>query len=233
MKRMPLRYNITSWDQLPQCLSNNSRNLKIDVSHFFNNDLLCGLRISVVHRAYGVLFSCMLGASGDLITSSNYYDDVEEPRAFELTPKQILDELYKFGFCIYYEQREHLSPGQIDYLITLKGLHYDKIRVLGVKGVKNGTDVFSTKVVAFNSENHSQWLDNTYRASVICDCKLISELNEMNERIVFVSLLKFIQFFSTHVPSTLMPPYREALLNRQFEESLSKHHRRNSVTEAG
>ena len=165
MKRMPLRYNITSWDQLPQCLSNNSRNLKIDVSHFFNNDLLCGLRISVVHRAYGVLFSCMLGASGDLMTSSNYYDDVEEPRAFELTPKQILDELYKFGFCIYYEQREHLSPGQIDYLITLKGLHYDKIRVLGVKGVKNGTDVFSTKVVAFNSENHSQWLDNTYRAS--------------------------------------------------------------------
>lgn len=165
MKRMPLRYNITSWDQLPQCLSNNSRNLKIDVSHFFNNDLLCGLRISVVHRAYGVLFSCMLGASGDLITSSNYYDDVEEPRAFELTPKQILDELYKFGFCIYYEQREHLSPGQIDYLITLKGLHYDKIRVLGVKDVKNGTDVFSTKVVAFNSENHSQWLDNTYRAS--------------------------------------------------------------------
>lgn len=165
MKRMPLRYNITSWDQLPQCLSNNSRNLKIDVSHFFNNDLLCGLRISVVHRAYGVLFSCVLGASGDLITSSNYYDEVEEPRAFELTPKQILDELYKFGFCIYYEQREHLSPGQIDYLITLKGLHYDKIRVLGVKDVKNGTDVFSTKVVAFNSENHSQWLDNTYRAS--------------------------------------------------------------------
>lgn len=153
----PLQYKISSWRQLPNCLSNNSRELRIHVTDFFNNTELRGFRISLEHTSMGVLFCCVLQARGTLVT------DEDEYGASELTPDEILKELRKYGFLITYEPIKGLSGNLIDYLITLDKLGYDKIRMLNVwHYTSNGSTESVTKIVAFQANPLGNWLNNGY-----------------------------------------------------------------------
>lgn len=161
----PLRYKISSWKQLPKCMSNNDKELRITVTEFVGNFDLCGTRISVVHPRFGVLFSEVLGAYGSYITTlrtSNNYDTT----AFELDTEHILQELRKYGFFIVYHQRDKLPDKMLEYLNTLRSLGFDKIRVLNVYEYDSaGEKDFKWYVVGFKSCAHKYWLNNTYSPS--------------------------------------------------------------------
>ena len=159
MLNMPLRYNISDWHQLAEAKSNNSRNLHIHVSDMIQSDKLTGTRISVCHDNYGVLFACVLEANGSMISKLN------DETTFEFTPKQILAELEKYGFYVTYEPRTHLPGNQITYLITLKDLGFDKLRVLNVWHIENTIKVFRWCVVAFNVKENPKWINNSYAPS--------------------------------------------------------------------
>ena len=155
---LPLRYEISSWYQLTECKSNNSRDLYIKVSKFALNDTtIGGTRITIRHKVYGILFSYMIDAVGSLVTI-----DESTKKSYQISNDSILKELEKFGFLVQFSPREHIYHSQLQYLKTLKGLHFDKIRVLKVrKGTKVGYSI-STHVVAFMIKENPNWLDNQY-----------------------------------------------------------------------
>ena len=155
MVRPPLRYQISSLRQLPKCLSNNSRNLKIEVADFIQNDLLQGLRVSVVHNTLGTLFSYTFHARGRIVSCGKD----------ELSVYQLLHELSRFGFIVDYDPRPHLSGDQLEYLMTLKGMHMDKLRILSVYSVVNGKKHYSSYIVAFNIEQNPKWIQYDYTPS--------------------------------------------------------------------
>lgn len=160
----PLRYKISSWKQLYECKSNNSRHLKIVVGEFVNNEFITGLRIQVVHPEYGVLFSEMLNAHGPCITSLE--NSGSDEIAFQLNADQILQELRKYGFFISYDPRPHLPENQLESLSSLRGLHFDKLRKLVVYETDhNGSTSFKWYIVGFKSCAHTLWLNNTYSVS--------------------------------------------------------------------
>ena len=66
----PLRYNISSWLQLPECRSNNSVDLYLTVNQVIDDGShrLSGLVIYVKHTQYGTLFACLINAEGSLLT---------------------------------------------------------------------------------------------------------------------------------------------------------------------
>lgn len=160
-RMMPLRYRISDFRQLNKCMSNNSRDLSIHVSAIVNDKNLNGQRISVNHKKYGVLFACIRDAQGCMISK-----DVEGNSFHEFTTGEILDELKKFGFLIEYDPIEHISGNQLEFLMTLNNLHYDKIRVLSVWDAPLGTKEFKTHVVAFLAEAHGDWLNAGYSPSI-------------------------------------------------------------------
>lgn len=151
----PLRYRISSWRQLPRCKSNNNPDLVIRVSDFYNNTDLRGFRILVDHPSFGCVFCCVLEARGTMITENEEYGVVE------LSADEILAELEKFGFFIEYTPQTKLSGNQIQYLMTLKNLGYDKIRILSI-GDGSPTPTFSPRVVAFQVSKLGDWLNNAY-----------------------------------------------------------------------
>lgn len=156
----PLRYKISDLRQLKGCYSNNSRDVSISVTTFVNDDRLNGLRISIDHKQYGSLFSYVVGAKGRIITT---YEDEMIP---ELTVDQILSELEKYGFYVEYTPVDSLSGNQLQYLVTLNDLGFDKLRLISVwKLDKAGLKQFSTQVIVFNSTGHDQWLNAGYSAS--------------------------------------------------------------------
>lgn len=161
MENLPLRYKISSWHQLPQCMSNNSIELKISVTDFINNNNLSGTRIQVMHPELGVLFACVVNADGNIISCAKCN------QIFEFTPAQIISELEKYGFLIEYNPESSLSGDQLQYLITLNNLDFDKIRVLNVWSTDRYTNVksFKTMIVAFLSQIHPYWLNNDYSCS--------------------------------------------------------------------
>lgn len=157
----PLRYKISSWRQLPECLSNNSRHLKIHLTDFFNNRHLRGFRISVDHDTMGTLFACILHARGDIVTDGYEFEKCE------LSTEEILRELKKFGFLITYHPNQNLPSAQLEYLISLRGLRYDKIRILNVWDLSSaGIKEYKTYIVAFMSDPHGDWLNNGYCPSL-------------------------------------------------------------------
>lgn len=148
---LPLRYEISSWDQAPQCLSNNSEKLHIRISHFNNGQNFSGIRIAVDHDFYGILFSTVTQSDGEIITPIG--DD-------ELTTDQILSQLEKFGFLIEYAYNNRMTQEQIDYLKTVDELHFDKIRVLPVFDYDRfGQKIVKTHIVVFMSAELPDWLD--------------------------------------------------------------------------
>lgn len=153
-----LKYRISSWKQLPKCLSNNSKYLHIRVGEYTANTL-SGTRILIEHELLGTLFACLVNAHGELLCKNS--QDV----IFELTPTQILQELEKFGFFVIYNPVSDLSGDQIDFLITINKLKYDKIRILSVWNIEHGAKQLKEYVVAFLAQDNPQWLNASYSPS--------------------------------------------------------------------
>ena len=153
-----LRYRISDISQLPQCKSNNSRDLSIKVEQLLNNPILNGTKVSVCHTDFGVLFSTVLDASGNMVDSKvggiqNMSWDI------------IKQELAKYGFVVDYRPEEKLSKAQIEYLKTLNNLRFDKIRFISVYHVDKNSSETRTELVAFNVASNPMWLHNTYNPS--------------------------------------------------------------------
>ena len=157
--RLPLHYRISSWKQLPKCQSNNSRDLHISVTDFIQDDRLSGLRIEVNHKQFGTLFACLVSCKGSMISST------DEGFIFELTPDTILSELSKFGFNIKYYPTLSLSGDQIQLLMNVDSLGFDKVRILSVWDTVRGTKYFKHYVVAFKVDSNPDWINSGYSAS--------------------------------------------------------------------
>ncbi|MBQ3184625.1 MAG: hypothetical protein IJB54_01435 [Firmicutes bacterium] len=153
-----LKYKISSWKQLPKCLSNKSKYLHIRVGEYTTEEL-SGTRIVVEHEILGTLFACLVNAHGQLLSKN------DEGVIFELTPGQILQELEKFGFLIVYNPISELSGNQIEFLMTINKLKYDKIRILSVWNIEHGEKQFKEYVVAFLAKDNPQWLNASYAPS--------------------------------------------------------------------
>ena len=151
-----LRYRISDWHQLPQCKSNNSRDLSLRVEDLVQNDILTGTKISVEHTDFGTLFATVIGAKGNLV-SENFADHV-----YNLPNEAIFSELYKFGFVVEYREETVLSAEQIEYLETLQKAHYDKIRFITVEHTVKSIITKETMIVCFLVEQNPDWLNNTY-----------------------------------------------------------------------
>ena len=159
-----LRYKISSWKQLPKCRSNNDEGLRITVSELSNNDLLTGLRIQVVDSWCGVLFSEIVDARGALVSSSE--SSGGKSISFQLDDDTILKMLNKYGFIIKYEPRKHLSSNQLETLASLRGLHFDKLRILNVYETESISSSRKWYVVGFQSCKHKDWLNINYSCSL-------------------------------------------------------------------
>lgn len=155
-----LQYRISDWRQLDTCLSNNSRDLRIETTVLLNNKHINGLRISVIHSIFGVLFTCVVGAKGSVVSK----DDTGFLQEF--TPAQILAELKKYGFNVIYSPVEHLLGNQLEYLATINKIGFDKIRILSVYDTPLGVKEFKTHVVVFNSKGLDDWMNAGYSPSI-------------------------------------------------------------------
>lgn len=157
---MDLRYNITDWHQLVDVKSNTSNDLSIKVADINNSPALSGLRIRIVHKDYGTLFTCVLSADGNIIS--------EDPSVIDFEPStdEILKTLAKYGFLVTYEQVNYLPTAQLDFLRSVKDLGYDKLRLLTVWSIKNQTKEFRTYIVVFKIAENPQWINNAYSPSV-------------------------------------------------------------------
>ena len=154
-----LRYNISDWRQLSQCMSNISTEYHIRV-RMSNYDKLVGTVIEVYHDRLGALFTYLTEAHGDLI-------DARETGAPDMSVDEILDELSRFGFIVTFQRRAYLSVDQVEYLKSIRGLNFDKLRVLYVyQYTVTGAKHKVPHVVAFNVEKNVQWLDTSYVASL-------------------------------------------------------------------
>lgn len=153
----PLQYNISSWDQLTKCQSNNSIDLHIGITDYTDEAKLTGTLIQVKHNLFGTLFACLVNASGNLLSQDS------ENHIHEFTTAQILSELAKFGFNVTYNPREHLDGEQLQYLMTLNQLGFDKIRTLVVNRYNRTGLIEPTPiVVAFKVDKCSRWIDNSF-----------------------------------------------------------------------
>lgn len=154
----PLRYSISSWRQLVDVKSNNSPRLSISVTDFIQNKEIAGLRICVEHENFGPMFTCVLKARGSIVTcpGNSYYH--------EFTVDDILKELYKYGFYITYDPKHALTGNQLEYLMTLDKLGFDKIRLMNVVTYDGSVGTVNTYVVAFNVKENPKWIENTYTA---------------------------------------------------------------------
>lgn len=160
MKKTPLRYNISSWDQLVGCMSNYSNSLTIKVKKMMNNDKISGTIIEVFHVQFGPLFCYLVDGQGTVLAS-------DDPLDYELTTAQILKELERFGFIITFNPRENLPEDQIEYLKAVQKLGFDKIRILDVYTyTSDGSKLLNPHVVIFNVQSNPGWMDNTYSASL-------------------------------------------------------------------
>lgn len=155
----PLRYRISKWEQLKGAMSNTSRALHIVVTKFLNDRRLVGTRIKVEHDTFGTLFATIVDVNGTLTT------DTPEQDTFVMTPGQILAELRKWGFEIEYNPMRELSGNQINFLMTIRDLHYDKIRIMSVYDYVNGLQEFKWYVVAFQIDALGDWVNAGYSVS--------------------------------------------------------------------
>lgn len=156
----PLRYNISSWSQLSQCMSNNSRNLRLHVSEIIQDSRVQGTVIRLEHIDFGVLFAYLIGGYGSLLSPDG--------RTYlpELTTAEILSELARYGFDITYNPQDRLDGDQLNYLMKLNELGYQKMRILNVYSYSSaGEKEFNPIVVAFNIEKNPMWINNGYSAS--------------------------------------------------------------------
>lgn len=161
----PLRYNISNWSQLSLCKSNTNKELQIEVTKFINNENLEGARIVVKHPRFGVLYAVVVNPSGNMVVDSSNGEYLPQ-----VTVGQILNELARFGFIVEYNPVEALSGEQIQFLMTIRDLLYDKIRILPVRykttyTITTGVTKTKLHVVAFKVSEHPYWLNADYSAT--------------------------------------------------------------------
>lgn len=159
MADAPLRFKITTWDQLARCKSNNSKELSIGISKFTQPPLKA-TRISVDHERFGSLFSCLVNPTGSLLTRN------ADGKYHSFTPAEILAELEKFGFYVEYNPILDIPGDQIDFLMTINRLKYDKIRVVAIWDTSSGVRTYTNRVVAFMSNIVPDWVQSAYSPSV-------------------------------------------------------------------
>lgn len=157
----PLRYQISDWHQLPGCKSNTDKCLKLTVADFIQDPRLSGTRISVEHPTFGNLFTYIVDLSGNIVSSLSLDGKLQA----HLSIDDILVQLARFGFLITYKEYQHLSGNQLQFLMTLHNLHFDKIRLLNVWDTESGVKQFKLYVVAFQIEPLPQWLNSGYAPS--------------------------------------------------------------------
>ncbi len=167
----PLRYNISNWDQLTKCRSNNSADLYITVDHIINDQRLEGTVIRLTPSDFGVLFVCTINCKGTILTPDNNSGIIPE-----FTTDQILTELKKFGFDVTFNLEKGLSGNQLAYLMTIDELGFDKIRTLDVYVYDElGNRKYSQYIVAFNIEKCPDWINQSYCAN---KTEFLSALND-------------------------------------------------------
>lgn len=150
----PLRYNISNWLQLSECISNNSKDLFITVRQIIDDGShrLRGTNILVNHSQYGTLFACLVNADGSLLSPDPVSGIIKE-----FSIDEICEELYKFGFDVTFHINQHLSGDQISYLMTISDLGYDKLRRLYVQDKPDGR--YSEYIVVFNVAKCPDWIN--------------------------------------------------------------------------
>lgn len=155
-----LRYEITDWSQVNECLSNNSRDLRMRFIQIMDDEL-CGKLILVEHAVYGTLFACLVQGEGSILSTCDPCNPCGLTHVF--SEEEILRELYKFGFDIRFKKEKRLTGDQLDYLMNLNNLGFDKIRCLNVVlPYAPHAPKYRPIVVGFMVGSLPKWLDNTY-----------------------------------------------------------------------
>lgn len=155
-----LYYEIDSWGQATQCLSNSSKRLHITHDVVMDKGFAADV-IRVEHDYYGCLFAYCVNASGDLLCE-------DDGMLFELSPDQLLSELRKYGFLIQFSSRITLDSSQYKLLLTSSALGMDKLRIMYVTcdSVRsNKTPELAPYLVLFNVKGLSTWLSNVKTCS--------------------------------------------------------------------
>lgn len=165
-----LRYRISNWDQLTECKSNNSTDLYITVDHVFNDKRLSGIIVRINHSDFGTLFACTLNAKGTILTPDNNSGIISE-----FDTDSILKELYKFGFEVTFALENNLPGNQLDYLITINNLGFDKLRKISVYEYdSNANRHYTDYIVVFDVNKCPKWIDADYTTSKL---EFLSALN--------------------------------------------------------
>lgn len=151
----PLQYRISDWHQAIKCQSNLSPDLKISVGDLIQNRDITGIRISVEHRVYGNLFTCLTQAEGVLVN-----EDI--PRSLNM--ETVLNELERFGFYIQWVEEPHISAGVYELLSTIRALNYDKVRMVCVHE-SSRPDVRTNYIAAFSIDKLPGWINASYSPS--------------------------------------------------------------------
>lgn len=160
----PLRYEISDWNDLNNCLSNNSQNLFIRVSKLLDPHLT-GRIIEVKHSLYGTLFAAVVDASGDMLSN-----EVDGRIVRPMTVEAILEQLAIYGFYVTYHPEQYLPGSQLLLLMSVQSLGYRLITVLNV----DYKDARRQVVVAFNADDCPAWI--TY-GHVISESELSKKLS--------------------------------------------------------
>ena len=180
----PLRYNISSWYQLPECRSNTSKDLYITVKRIIDDGShrLMGTNILVQHNQYGTLFACLVNAEGTILNHDENSQIIQE-----FSVDEILSVLATFGFYITFKVNQHLSGDQISYLMTLDGLGFNKIRRLLVYKPEDTIQTayklqrrYSEYIVAFNVAKCPDWIDMDYTCSMSVFNKAFQDSGAVN-----------------------------------------------------
>lgn len=164
--------------QLPQCLSNQSRELRISVTDFVQDPRLQGLRIQVIHDQFGVLFACVIYSGGTLLKEK------DDELISELSWEDINRELEKFGFLVYYHPRQELTSDQLAFLINIHRLGMDRLRPIGVRETHRGYEEVHTEIVAFQADRHPKWLDIKFFPNESEYTKALSDGSAINIRVL-------------------------------------------------
>ena len=172
----PLRYQISSLRQLPNCLSNNSKKLHIRTADYIHQTNVTGFKTSIEHEDYGVLFAYLANAKGYIVTESE---------SEELSLADLLSVLAKYGFLIEFDPSKHMDGNQLQYLANLRNFGYDKIRTLSVYPLHR-TQPARTHIVAFKSagKHTSVWISSNYTCS---ESQFISAEEKAKKSTEFIS----------------------------------------------
>ena len=138
------------------CKSNNSKKLSISLSKISDPTRLSGRVVSVKHSVYGTLFAATINGVGQLITTE---DEEGNPLPF-LTKDEILKQIMKFGFYIYYDEKKHLPQDILVFLQNVMNVGFDKITKVFVEcSDAGGRKVWRPYIIAMKSEKNIDLLN--------------------------------------------------------------------------